>query len=101
MGAYRKHPILFWIGGFFATLIVAVFIASFFFDDIVRARTQAAMNQKLKGYHVALAHAHLQLLGGILTLKGLKVIQQAPRQPAVADIATMRFTIQVKELLSR
>ena len=31
------------------------------------------MNQKLKGYHVALAHAHLQLLGGILTLNGLKV----------------------------
>jgi hypothetical protein len=29
MGAYRKHPILFWVGGFFATLIVAVFIASF------------------------------------------------------------------------
>jgi hypothetical protein len=39
MGAYRKHPILFWVGGFFATLIVAVFIASFFLDDIVRART--------------------------------------------------------------
>jgi hypothetical protein len=101
MGAYRKHPVLFWIGGFFATLIVAVFIASFFFDDIIRARTQTAMNQKLKGYHVALAHAHLQLLGGVLTLSGLKVIQQAHPQPAVADIATMRFNIQVKELLSR
>ena len=101
MGAYRKHPVLFWIGGFFATLIVAVFIASFFLDDIVRARTQAAMNQKLKGYHVALAHAHLQLIGGILTLNGLKVIQEAHPRPAVADIATMRFTIQLKELFSR
>jgi hypothetical protein len=101
MGAYRKHPILFWVGGFFATLIVAVFIASFFLDDIVRARTETAMNQKLKGYHVSLAHAHLQLLGGILTLKELKVIQQAHPRPAVADIASMRFTIQVKELFSR
>src|SRR6202035_4117502 len=101
MGAYRKHPVLFWIGGFSATLIVAVFIASFFLDDIVRARTQASMNQKLKGYHVALAHAHLQLLGGVLTLKGVKVTQEAHPRPPVADIATMRFTIQVKELFSR
>src|ERR1700676_5300630 len=101
MGAYRKHPVLVWVGGFFATLLVAVFIASFFLDDIVRARTQASMNQKLKGYHVALAHAHLQLLGGVLTMSGLKVIQEEHPRPPVADIATMRFTIQVKELFSR
>jgi hypothetical protein len=62
MRSYQKHPVLFWVGGIFATLVVALFIASFFLDDVVRARTQAAMNQKLKGYHVALAHAHLQLL---------------------------------------
>ena len=99
--AYRKHRLLFWSGGIFATLIVALFIASFFLDDIVRTRTQAAMNQKLKGYHVALAHAHLQLVGGILTLNGLKVIQQAHPHPAVADVAMMRFHIQVKELFSR
>ncbi|HWJ39652.1 MAG TPA: DUF748 domain-containing protein, partial [Candidatus Limnocylindrales bacterium] len=101
MSAYRKHPILFWVGGFFATVIVAVFIASFFLDDMVRARTQASMNQKLKGYHVSLGHAHLQLVGGILTLKGLKVVQEAHPRPPIADIATMRFTIQVKELFSR
>jgi Domain of Unknown Function (DUF748) len=101
MRAYRKHRILFWSSGIFATLIVALSIASFFLDDIVRARTQAAMNQKLKGYHVALAHAHLQLVGGILTLNGLKVIQQAHPHPAVADVPMMRFHIQVKELLSR
>jgi hypothetical protein len=59
MHTYRNHGVLFWVGGTLATVIVALFIASFFLDDIVRARTQAAMNQKLKGYHVALAHAHL------------------------------------------
>jgi hypothetical protein len=101
MGAYRRHPVFFWVGGIFATLIVALFVASFFLDDIVRARTESAMNQKLKGYHVALAHAHLQLVGGILTLSGLKVIQQAHPHPPVADIPMMRFHIQVKELFSR
>ena len=101
VSAYRKHRLLFWSGGILATLVVALFIASFFLDDIVRTRTQAAMNQKLKGYHVALAHAHLQLVGGILTLNGLKVIQQAHPHPSVADVAMMRFHIQVKELFSR
>src|SRR6266446_7442071 len=101
MRAYRQHRVLFWVGGIFATLIVALFIASFFLDDIVRARTQAAMNEKLKGYHVALARAHLQLVGGILTFNGLKILQQAHPHPAVADVPMMRFHVQVKELFSR
>ena len=101
VSAYRKHRLLFWSGGILATLVVALFIASFFLDDLVRTRTQAAMNQKLKGYHVALAHAHLQLVGGVLTLNGLKVIQQAHPHPPVADLAMLRFHIQVKELFSR
>jgi hypothetical protein len=100
VSAYQKHRLLFWSGGILATLVVALFIGSFFLADIVRTRTQAAMNQKLKGYHVVLAHAHLQLLGGILTLNGLKVIQQAHPHPPVADLAMMRFHIQVKELFS-
>jgi hypothetical protein len=78
---------------------VALFIASYFLDDIIRARTQAAMNQKLKGYHVALGHAHLQLVGGRLTLSEIKIIQQAHPRPPIAEIATMRFRIEWKELL--
>jgi hypothetical protein len=101
LDAYRNHRVLVWVGAFFAAVIIALFIASFFFDDIIRARTQIAMNQKLKGYHVTLDHAHLQFVGGVLTLKGLRVIQQAHPVPPVADIRSMRFTIQVKELLSR
>src|ERR1700720_4272333 len=97
----RKHRRLLWIGAIFAALIVALFIASFFLDGMIRARTQAAMNQKLKGYHVALAHAHLQIVGGILTLNGLKIIQQAHPQPAVADVPMMRFHIEWQELLSQ
>jgi hypothetical protein len=99
--AYQKHRLLFWSGGIFAMLILALFITSFFLDDMIRARTQVAMNQNLKGYHVALAHAHLQLVGGILTLNGLKVLQQAHPHPAIVDVAMMRFHIQVKELFSR
>jgi len=90
-----------WIVGIFAALIATLFIYSFYLDGMIRARTQAAMNQKLKGYHVGLAHAHLQLVGGILTLNGLKVVQQAHPHPAVADVTMMRFHIEWKELFSR
>jgi Domain of Unknown Function (DUF748) len=99
--AYRRHPVSFSIGALFGTLIAALFIASFFLDDIIRIRTQAAMNQKLMGYHVTIEHAHLQLVGGILTLKGLRIIQHEHPHPPVADIAMLRFHIEVKELFTR
>jgi uncharacterized membrane protein YagU involved in acid resistance len=97
----QKHRLLLWVGGIFAALIVALFIASFFLDGMIRARTQAAMNQQLKGYHLALARAHLQIVGGILTLNDLKIVQLAHPNPAVADVPMMRFHIEWKELLSR
>src|SRR5215813_1514136 len=98
---YGRHPLLWWAGAILASVLVALFIASFFLDDIIRARTQAAMNQKLKGYHVALGHAHLQLVGGRLTLNQIKIIQRAHPYPPIAEISTMRFHIDWKELLSR
>jgi hypothetical protein len=99
--AYRRHLVLFSFGAVIGGLIVALFIASFFFDDIVRSHAQVAMNENIRGYHVSLEHAHLQLLGGILTLNGLKVIQQAHPHPPVADISMMRFQVEIKELFSR
>ena len=54
-----------------------------------------------QGYHVALGHAHLQLVGGRLTLSDIKIIQQAHPRPPIADIAMMRFHIEWKELLFR
>jgi hypothetical protein len=59
------------------------------------------MNQKIKGYHVALGHAHLQLVGGRLTLSDIKIIQQAHPRPPIANIGMMRFHIEWKELLYR
>jgi hypothetical protein len=60
----REHKVVDGRGGNIACVFVALFVVSFFLDDIIRARTQAAMNQRLKGYHVALGRAHLQLVGG-------------------------------------
>ena len=85
----------------FAVLVMALFVGSFFLDDMIRARTQAAMNQKLTGYQVAIAHAHLQLIGGLLTLNGLRIVQQAHPHPAVADIPMVSFHIEWNGLLYR
>ena len=98
---YRGHRLFLWIGGIFAVPIVALFIASFLLDGIIRARTEAAMNNKLKGYHVTLAHAHLQLLDGSLTLSSLTIIQRTNPHPPVADVPMLRFHIEWQELFSR
>jgi hypothetical protein len=85
-------------GGIVAALIVAVFIFSFFLDGMVRVRTERAMNEKLKGYHVTIGHAHLQLLTLSLTLRDLKLVQQEHPQPPVADFRMMRFSIEWLQL---
>ncbi len=58
------------------------------------------MNEKLKGYHTSLPHAHLQIIGGRLTLSGLKIIQEKDPTPPIAHIDTMQFTIQWRELFT-
>ena len=88
------------IGVFIVVLIAGVFILSFFLDGIIRPRIERAMNEKLTAYHTTLPHAHLQLLGGRLTLSGLKIIQEHYPMPPVAHIDKMQFTIQWRELFT-
>ena len=87
-----------WIIGTLAVLVVAVFIASYILDPIVRARVESSMNQRLVGYHTKLSHAHVQLLNGSLFLDGLVITQNAHPSPPVADLPQMSFRIQWSEL---
>ena len=79
-------------------IAIAVFIASFFLDDILRPRIESSMNSRLKDYDVTLGHAHLQLLTFTLTLSRLIIVQQAHPSPPIAEFPSMRFRIQWKEL---
>jgi Domain of Unknown Function (DUF748) len=97
---YYRRRIGYGIGAFFVVLIVSLFILSFFLDGIIRPRIERAMNEKLKGYHTTLPHAHLQIIGGRLTLRGLKIIQEKDPIPPIAHIDKMQFTIQWRELFS-
>jgi hypothetical protein len=98
--SYYPRRIGYGIGAFFLALIFGIFVLSFFLDEIIRPRIERAMNEKLRGYHTTLRHAHLQILGGRLTLQGLKIIQEKDPLPPVAHIDKMQFTIQWRELFS-
>lgn len=100
MASYYRRRIGYGIGAFFLILIAGLFILSFFLDGIIRPRIERAMNEKLKGYHTTLPHAHLQIIGGRLTLSGLKIIQEKDPTPPVAHLDEMQFTIQWRELLT-
>lgn len=97
---YYGRRVAYGIGTFFVVLIAGLFILSFFLDGIIRPRIERAMNEKLTGYHTTLPHAHLQILGGRLTLRGLKIIQEHHPSPPVAHVDKMQFTIQWRELFS-
>src|SRR5581483_6484996 len=58
-----------WTGAVIVSILIGLFIASFFLDGFIRPRLEARMNTSLKGYHVTLGRAHLQLLDLGLTLQ--------------------------------
>src|SRR5271170_7037424 len=80
-----------WLIGIILGLLLVVYITSFFLDGIIRPRIEANMNSGLKGYHVTLGHAHLQLIGLRLTLSRLVVVQEAHPAPAIAEFPLIRF----------
>ncbi|MFZ1886860.1 MAG: DUF748 domain-containing protein [Candidatus Binataceae bacterium] len=79
--------------------LAAIYAASYLIDPFLRVRMENAMNEKLTDYHTTLGHAHLQLLGGALTLSNLVVRQNAHPHPAVADLPTLYVHIQWSELI--
>lgn len=96
----RGSRIAGWVIATLAVLVVAVFIASYLLDPILRTRLEGAMNERLIGYQTRLDRAHVQLLSGTLTLSGLVVSQNAHPTPPVAVLPQMKFSIQWRELLS-
>jgi uncharacterized protein DUF748 len=89
-----------WAGAIILLILIGLFIASFFLDGFLRPRLEARMNTSLKGYHVTLGRAHLQLLDLGLTLQQLVVQQDAHPHPPVADFPLIRFHLHWAALLS-
>jgi len=89
-----------WFSTIIVLILIGLFIGSFFLDGFLRPRLEARMNANLKGYHVTLAGAHLQLLTLRLSLEQLIIAQDAHPSPPVAEFPLIRFHIHWAELLS-
>jgi hypothetical protein len=88
-----------WTGVVIVLILIGLFVGSFFLDGFLRPRLEARMNTSLKGYHVTLGHAHLQLISLRLTLERLIVRQNAHPSPPVAEFPLIRFHIHWAELI--
>jgi hypothetical protein len=82
-----------------ATLGLLVLFVASHFDAYLRRTLEAKINQRLTGYSVTLAHAHLSPLGLSLTLQGLVIRQQANPNPPVADLPRLTASVEWREIL--
>jgi hypothetical protein len=87
--------------GILGFLALAIFAFSYALDPIIRSRVERTMNEKLVGYHIIVASAHLQLLDGSLTLRGITITQDAHPRPPVAEVPALEVRIQWSELFAR
>jgi hypothetical protein len=89
---------LLWILLIASLVLLAAFVASHF-DAYLRRTLEAKINQRLTGYSVTLAHAHLSPFGLSLTLQGLVIRQQANPNPPVADLPRLTASVEWREIL--
>ncbi len=89
-----------WGAGIVVTLLIVLFIASYFLDEPLRRSMENKMNSNLKGYSVRLPKLHFQLVGFSMTLKGLTVSQKAHPDPPIAYFPVLRASIVWHEILS-
>ncbi len=89
-----------WGAGIVVTLLIVLFVASYFLDEPLRRSTEIKMNSKLQGYAVRLPKLHFQLVGFSLTLKGMTVSQKAHPDPPVAYFPVLHANISWHEVLT-
>jgi hypothetical protein len=82
-----------------AALLLLLAIVARHFDEYLRRTLESKINQRLHGYTVTLAGAHLNPFGLALTLEGAVIRQQAHPAPPVADIPRLEASVQWRELL--
>ncbi|HYG64437.1 MAG TPA: DUF748 domain-containing protein [Thermoanaerobaculia bacterium] len=92
-----QRTLLGWVLAAAVLLLIAVIAQHF--DEYLRRTLEAKINQRLHGYTVTLAGAHLNPFGLALTLEGAVIRQQAHPEPAVADIPRLTASVQWRELL--
>ncbi|HEX2224974.1 MAG TPA: DUF748 domain-containing protein [Thermoanaerobaculia bacterium] len=103
---YREAPpqrpvtqktLLRWVLAAAVLLLIAIVARNF--DEYLRRTLEAKINQRLHGYTVTLAGAHLNPFGLSLSLRGAVIRQQVHPDPPVANIPELEASVQWRELL--
>jgi Domain of Unknown Function (DUF748) len=82
-----------------AFLLLAVFIASFFIDEPLRAYMESTLNSQLDGYSAKLEGLDFHPFGFSITLEGLTIRQKAHPKPAMVEIPRFDASVQWKALI--
>jgi Domain of Unknown Function (DUF748) len=82
-----------WGAGTLATLLVLLFIASYFLDEPIRRSMEGRINSHLKGYSVRIPKLHFQLVGFSLTLRELTIAQDAYPNPPIARFPVLHASV--------
>jgi hypothetical protein len=82
-----------------AGVLVLLAVVAQHFDEYLRRTLESKMNQRLHGYTVTLAGAHLSPFNLSLTLEDAVIRQQAHPDPPVADVPWVKASVQWREIL--
>jgi hypothetical protein len=88
-----------WIWGSIAVLLIAIGLVLPHVDSFLRRTLEAKINQRLKGYTLALGGAHLDPLDLGLTLRDAVIRQQAHPEPPVVVLPRLKIGVEWRELL--
>lgn len=80
-------------------LIALLACSGLFLNEPLRRSIQNRMNASLDGYSAHLGGAHLQLLGGSVTLDDIVIRQVANPDPPLASIPRLRASVEWRELV--
>jgi hypothetical protein len=83
-----------------AVLVLLVVAVSYLIEEPLRRRIEREMNERLKGYDVAIRALDFHPLGFSIDLEGLTVTQREHPDPPVMDIPQLTASIHWRALLS-
>src|SRR6185369_9621470 len=89
-----------WSIGIPLSIVLVLYLVSYFLDEPLRSMMEKKLNRDLKGYTVQLPKLRVQLIGLSMTLKGLTVIQQAHPDPPIVTFPALRASIHWSGILA-
>jgi len=97
---FKRHQRLWvFVGVPVAIVLILIYTVAFLIDEPLRRYTEEKMNRALKGYTVHITKLDFHPHNLSLTLKGLRVIQDAHPDPPVMDIPYLHASVHWRALL--